>query len=66
MVAVTFNERLSVRADKALEDAIESEKEILAAGNLTFDNYRFHAGIIQGLRAARKAVAEANTEVMSH
>lgn len=63
-MAFTFNEMLSIKAAKLIDEAIEAEKDILAAGNLAnFDTYRFHAGIVQGLRVAKKAVETANDEI---
>lgn len=64
MAALTFNERFSIRLDKMLDEAIEKEKEILAAGKLMHEDYKFHSGQIQGLRTAKKLVVDADTELM--
>lgn len=64
MAAQTFNERVSLRAAKALDEKIAAEKEILAAGKLDFEGYKWHTGIIQGLQTAKTLIAIADDEAM--
>jgi hypothetical protein len=64
VAALTFNERISLTASKALDEKIEAEKEILAAGQLDLDGYRKHTGVILGLREAKKLIAIADDEAM--
>lgn len=64
MAAQTFNERVSLQAAKALDEKVEAEKEILAAGQLDHLTYKWHTGIIQGLREAKKLIAIADDETM--
>lgn len=62
MAVQTFNDRVSLSAAKAIDEKIETEKDILAAGQLDFEGYKKHTGIIQGLRDAKKLIALADDD----
>lgn len=64
MAVQTFNDRVSLSAARAIDEKIETEKEILAAGQLDFENYKKHTGIIQGLRDAKKLIVIADDEAL--
>lgn len=64
MAVLTFNDRISLQAGLAIDVKIESEREILAAGQLDHAGYKWHTGIIQGLREAKKLIAIADDEAM--
>lgn len=64
MAALTFNERVSISTLKLIDQAIESEKDILAAGKLNYEDYKYRSGVIQGLRTAQKLVTEADSETL--
>lgn len=64
MAVLTFNDRISLQAAIALDEKIEKEMEILGAGQLDHAGYKWHTGIIQGLREAKKLIAIADDEAM--
>lgn len=59
-MAETFNDRLEKLTKQRLDTAIDGEKDVMAAGGLKdHGDYRFRAGMINGLRAAKEILEQA-------
>lgn len=55
----TFNERLEVFAQKAIDEQITHHTDIVVAGVADHDAYKFHTGNIAGLRKAKELLSQA-------
>jgi hypothetical protein len=54
-VIQTFNDQLEKLALQRLDASIEAEKEVMSQGGLKdHADYRYHAGVIKGLRIAKE------------
>lgn len=62
-MAETFNGRLEQLAQRRLDEEIAREKDTIGNGGLKdFADYRYRAGILKGLNAAKELLAQAHTD----
>lgn len=63
-MAETFNDRLEKLVTQRLGEAIEDERNIMAAGGLKdYSDYRYRAGRIAGLRDAQGTLDQALSDI---
>lgn len=58
---LTYNSKFEKELKKLIEQSVEERKELLSTGLSTvdFETYRYHVGIIKGLRMAIELCDEA-------
>jgi hypothetical protein len=60
----SFDERIERLVQRSLDKAIEDTLQTLSAGNLTaHSDYKFHCGIIAGLRLSKEFLAQALSDI---
>ena len=58
---LTFNQKLSDQFKKLVDERVNALKDVMAAGNLSLEDYKKMAGRIQGLIEASSLIDEANS-----